>query len=242
VPVHREFKTILAVALVAVTTSACLASAQTSFAAKMSFAKNPQVSVSVYDDARVSDETLARAEGEAARIFSRAGLDVRWSNCTATEKDGCGAALNETGDGVHLVLRITPKIRGTISDIAFGVAYLGSDGNGRYGDVFWERVKDLQENSKGDGALLLGGVMAHEMGHLLLGSNAHAVSGIMRAQWEHSELRRIDMDSLLFLPEQGRRMRDRVSRREEARMSSGVRSSEEEGSESGRGEAFRSPN
>jgi hypothetical protein len=66
-----------------------------------------------------------------------------------------------------------------------------------------------------DLALILASVMAHEMGHLLLGSNAHAVSGIMKAHCQLSELRRIGMGSLLFLPEQGKRMRARVNQREE---------------------------
>jgi hypothetical protein len=30
---------------------------------------------------------------------------------------------------------------------------------------------------------MLGSVMAHEIGHLLLGSHAHAISGIMRGHW-----------------------------------------------------------
>jgi hypothetical protein len=52
--------------------------------------------------------------------------------------------------------------------------------------------------------------MAHEMGHLLLGSNAHAINGIMRAHWESGELSRIAMGTLLFLPEQAKRMLGRT--------------------------------
>jgi hypothetical protein len=57
---------------------------------------------------------------------------------------------------------------------------------------------------------ILGSVIAHEMGHLLLGSNAHAISGIMRAQWGIDELLRIIMGALVFLPEQSKRMRARI--------------------------------
>jgi hypothetical protein len=213
--VHRESKTVLLVVLVVLTISVRVVVAQASFAG------NPQVTVSVYDDASVFNETLARAERRAAKIFSRVGLDVNWLNCTVTEKNGCGLALDEIGGPVHLVLRITPTVASSTSGTAFGVAHLGRDGTGRYGDVFWSRVQDPQGDSNVDVAMLLGSVMAHEMGHLLLGSNAHAVSGIMRARWEHGELRRIGMDSLLFLPEQGTRMRDRVSRRQEFLVSSG---------------------
>ena len=77
--------------------------------------------------------------------------------------------------------------------------------------MFWKRAQELHANSKVDVALILGSVMAHEMGHLLIGSNAHAISGIMRAHWESDELHRIGMGTLLFLPEQGKRMGKRMA-------------------------------
>jgi hypothetical protein len=180
----------------------------------MSFAENPQVTVCVYDDARVPREILARAEGRAAKIFEQAGVNVNWLDCSPSNSTRCAAPL-ESGGRVRLDLRITPNAAATTKDQIFGVAYLAPDGTGQYGDVFWQRAKDLQTSSKVDLASILASVMAHEMGHLLLGSNAHAVSGIMQAHWAPSELRRIGMGSLLFLPDQGKRMRARVAEREE---------------------------
>ena len=209
---HRKFKSIL---LNALTSCALLASVP------MSFAQNPQIAVSVYDDAGVPEDTLASAEGRAAKIFQRAGLDVSWLTCVRPNYASCATAFNEIGGPVHLVLRIKPNGASWTSDAAFGVAYLASDGTGRYGDVFWKRASDLQANSKVDLASILASVMAHEMGHLLLGSNAHAISGIMQAHWEDDEFRRISMGSLLFLPGQGKRMRARITQRERLLMSRG---------------------
>jgi hypothetical protein len=211
---HRKSKAVL---LHVLTSCALLASLPSSFAG------NPQITVSVYDDAGVPRDTLRRAEGQAAKIFWRAGLEVGWLDCNPTNSARCAAAF-KIGRPVHLILRITPNVASSTSDTAFGVAYLAADGTGRYGDVFWKRARDLQGTSKVDLALILASVMAHEMGHLLLGSNAHAISGIMQAHWEPSELRHISMGSLLFLPEQGKRMRARVTQREELLMSSGKRS------------------
>jgi hypothetical protein len=198
--VHREFKTIL---LLAVTTFSLFASPL------LSLAENPQVTVSVYDDAQLPSSTLVRAEQQASRTFTRVGLNVTWLDCTHINGDT--EACNEINEPVHLVLRITPIVSNSTSDTAFGVAYLATDGTGRYGDVFWQRVQELHTNSNVDMGIVLGSVMAHEMGHLLLGSNAHAISGIMRAHWEGSELRHINMGTLLFLPEQGQRMRARIA-------------------------------
>src|ERR1700757_2453303 len=103
--------------------------------------------VSVYDDARVPEDILARAEEQATKIFGRAGLDVSWLNCAYTNYASCAAALDDTGGRVHLVLRITPKVASSTSDTAFGVAYLAAGGTGQYCDVFWKRVRDLENNS-----------------------------------------------------------------------------------------------
>lgn len=206
---HRTFRTNF-VFLAALTGSTLLARSP------MSFAENPQVTVSVYDDAHVPREILARAEGRAAKIFGQVGVKVNWLDCNLTNSIHCATAF-EIDSAVQLNLRITPNIANSTSDTAFGVAYLATDGTGRYADVFWKRAQDLQANSKVDPALILASVMAHEVGHMLLGSNAHAVSGIMEAHWGPGELRRIGMGSLLFLPDQGKQMRARVTQRTEAK-------------------------
>jgi hypothetical protein len=100
----------------------------------------------------------------------------------------------------------------SISDSAFGIAFVGDDETGRNADVFWKRVQQIQQTAKVDVSLILGSVMAHEMGHLLLGSRSHAVSGLMRARWQPDELRLIRMGALQFLPEQGQRMRTKLER------------------------------
>jgi len=49
--------------------------------------------------------------------------------------------------------------------------------------------------------LLLGHVMAHELGHLLLGSNSHSERDLMREMWWPDELRRAAIGKLFFTPE-----------------------------------------
>jgi hypothetical protein len=89
--------------------------------------------------------------------------------------------------------------------------------------VFWKRAQELGTTSSQGVDRILGSVMAHELGHLLLGLNSHSVSGLMRARWENDELRCLDMGTLVFLPEQGKRMRARIVDTSSARISSGTR-------------------
>jgi hypothetical protein len=212
---HRAFK---AVALSAVTVLGVLGFAPASFG------QNPQVTVSVFSDIPVSRPLLVRAEQRAQKIFSISGVDIAWIDCTrakATDGDRDPACTKSYGPD-DFVLRITSHVS-TVSSDAFGVAFLGSDGRGRYADVFWKRAQELGTTSSQGVDRILGSVMAHELGHLLLGLNSHSVSGLMRARWENDELRCLDMGTLVFLPEQGKRMRARIVDTSSARISSGTR-------------------
>jgi len=52
--------------------------------------------------------------------------------------------------------------------------------------------------------------MAHEIAHLLLGTNSHAAEGIMRAQWQKDELLSASKGELLFTPRESQVMRERL--------------------------------
>jgi hypothetical protein len=49
---------------------------------------------------------------------------------------------------------------------------------------------------------LLGHVMAHEMGHLLLPYGAHSIAGLMRPAWDRSQVRAAAEGLLTFTPDQ----------------------------------------
>jgi hypothetical protein len=57
---------------------------------------------------------------------------------------------------------------------------------------------------------MLGHVISHEIGHLLLGTNSHSPSGIMRAQWDREQLSLAVAGLLTFTKSQSRRMTDRL--------------------------------
>jgi hypothetical protein len=65
-----------------------------------------EVTVSVYNDAQVPTDILARAEQQAASIFSRAGLDVTWLRCTHINSGVRAAACNGFDVPGHVAVRI----------------------------------------------------------------------------------------------------------------------------------------
>jgi hypothetical protein len=167
----------------------------------------PQVTVCVYNDSDAPEQTVLKAEGIATRIFRETGVDMDWID--AARHSGKTACAGGPAAGTSLILRIIPKPL-TLTDTVFGVAFLSEDGSGRYADVFYAPLQKLSGVRQVDASILLAHVVAHEIGHLLLGSNAHAHLGVMRSHWESGDLLRAAMGGLLFTSDESRRMRGRL--------------------------------
>ncbi len=155
--------------------------------------------VRVYDAASLNERVLTEAKQVAAGLLSDAGASVAWVNCTATS-GRCSGGLREN----ELVLRLVPE---AANKGALGYA-LVPPGNrlGRYATIYAEGVADLARGFKTRDADLLGYTIAHELGHLLLGRNSHSKRGIMRADWNVWDARRMESRELTFTAEQ----RDRL--------------------------------
>jgi len=182
--------------------------ASTFIRADSSLREKSEVVVEVYNDAQLAPGVLEDAESIAARIFGRAGIIVEFVTCgraTTANARLCTEPMAPT----HFNLRVMTRPFRTSED-TFGMAFLGEDGAGRYGDVFLSSAERLRGEGKVSLAALLGHVMAHETGHLLLGLNAHTSRGIMRGRWEGEDLKRLGMGSLLFTPEQRQALQARV--------------------------------
>jgi hypothetical protein len=170
-----------------------------------------EITISVHDYADVPPSQLMRAEAEARRIFWQAGVETVWVSCSPKleefEPDVCSRV-----DATHLVLKvISDKTNAHMRDRGdvLGNALLAGDGTGYYAYAFQDHVGILEQKL---GFAVLGYVLTHEVGHLLLGSNSHAVNGIMSPHWNGAELRRISEGTLLFLPSESRMLRERMRR------------------------------
>lgn len=159
-----------------------------------------RITVLVNDSVGLRPALLKSAETEAARLFRRAGIEIEWVLCGDT--GACRRPPRENEFVLHIV-----RDGKTQGDLVFGEAFLGADGRGKYADVFFDRLRLLNNI---DMDQLLGAVSAHELGHLLLGSRAHSLMGIMAPIWRKESLRRIATRNLTFTREQEKLMNRRL--------------------------------
>ena len=83
--------------------------------------------------------------------------------------------------------------------------------------VFVNVVWSVAHGAGVDPRDLLGLAIAHELGHVLLNTNSHARTGLMRANWSRAELRRADESDSRFLSNEAATMRQAVEGRVERR-------------------------
>jgi hypothetical protein len=170
------------------------------------------ITVAVYDDVNLPPRVLAGAEDEAARVYQKEGVPISWIGCKSSNVDAeadlrCQAPASPTRLNLRIIGHASKANAGVV-----GVAFLSAEGTGAYSDVSYDSVEKLDQEWHIGVARILGHVMAHELGHLLLGSNSHSQQGLMCPSWHRNELHRATTGSLLFSEEQARFIRERLAR------------------------------
>jgi len=139
-----------------------------------------RMNVSVCNMGRIGDSLIAQAETEAANAFRAVGIEVVWAKCG--DEVGAQASDSESRFVIRLRSDRPPEAWGPVSLDAMGRAYVLAPGEGRIADVFFKAVREYSDQNSVDLRGLLGYVIVHEIGHLLLGPG-HSSRGIMHSPW-----------------------------------------------------------
>ncbi|MBS1859968.1 MAG: hypothetical protein JST11_31655 [Acidobacteria bacterium] len=166
--------------------------------------------VLVYDTAQIAAEVMSEAQNEASRIFREAVMELRWMNCRVAGEgeDEVDTCAGQHG-GAALYVHISPSAGNFPNQHALAHAAVGA--GGVRAAIFFDRVRALAaKGTPCDLARLLGHVMAHEMGHLLLTQAGHSPQGLMAGPWSAQDLRQAAAGRLLFTPAEGAKMRNEM--------------------------------
>ena len=88
----------------------------------------------------------------------------------------------------------------------WGADELNSELWRRAEDAYFQAVQATSEKHHGDSGVLLGFVIAHELGHLLLGAG-HTPDGVMQAAWGQRQMDALRQRWLKFNEENATRIR-----------------------------------
>jgi hypothetical protein len=151
---------------------------------------------------------MTGAVREARRIFSAVGVQLSLVDCPTSqaEIDNFPACREREGLSDFSVKILPESMAARLPGPSkrFGVA-LEIDAF-----VFFDRVHELSESGQFSEAVVLGHVVAHELGHLLLGEASHSAEGLMSTWFRRTDLERAEKGGLLFTARQAERIRVRL--------------------------------
>ncbi len=156
------------------------------------------------------DQILAQAKGYATRLYRSIGLDLRWkATCSSIELETLGtlSAPNLSTIGVEWVATapVTLPAGARASARPFQTTGIRIT-------LYQDRIfLLLKENHRG--AAVLGHVLAHEIGHVLLGHNAHGRKGLMQPAWSNLEQSAMRHTPMAFTSEEAESIRRRLDDR-----------------------------
>jgi hypothetical protein len=177
---------------------------ETAFAAENDY--SPTITVLVHNYSQASPAVLAGAEREAGRIMEEAGLRAVWLECpTGPSTADPNVPCQKAAEATDIRLRVlTAPVQNKYEDTVFGFTV-----HPVLATVYYEYAvrRAKSDHAEFEIPIILGCVIAHELGHLLLGSNGHSGAGIMRPRWEPRHVRQLMMGTLRFTSEQSMLMR-----------------------------------
>jgi hypothetical protein len=139
------------------------------------------ITVRVYDLYGLPPDHRAKALAHAAETLAQANVTANWIDCARDEHGVVPPPCLDVLRPGELVVRIMDRTKR--GNHILGTAIVQEGGPNVICSIYAESVAERSMKSGVPNVTLLGRVTAHEIGHLLLGTNSHAPSGIMRASW-----------------------------------------------------------
>jgi hypothetical protein len=121
---------------------------------------------------------------------------------------------HDARDLTVIILSQAMSLGKALPDDAIGSAATALNAPGRIAYVLYDRVVAAALRARWDLVEFMSVVIAHEIGHLLLPHGSHTPDGLMRGNWELTDLQNVDRSTLRFSDGQAEQMRQVLLRYE----------------------------
>jgi hypothetical protein len=166
-------------------------------------AQSTVVQVEIRDYTQLRRGVLHDLVSLTQQILTTAGVSVQVKLCKGDQALPC-----ENQPGVRsLMIRLVPRQAKQVNSRrpTLGHAFADQQG-GTYASVFLEPIQDEAAMANVPLATVIAYATAHEVGHLLLGSQAHTGRGLMKANWNGSDYQAMVEGCFHFSDQQTRQL------------------------------------
>jgi hypothetical protein len=180
----------------------------------------PSITIRINDYAAVPSHQIERAQSDVTQLYAAIGVETVWLGAhgvSSVASQTLPAVSRRPADLTIIVLGPEMVDKLAPPEDVVGAAPCTTTERGRVAYVFYPRLRMIATGSREtmgsreDDPDLMGLVIAHELGHLLLPYGSHSDTGVMRGRWEPRELQRLDVRQLGFTPFQAQQIRLRAS-------------------------------
>lgn len=161
-----------------------------------------EIRVAIIDRVGVPPSELSSAQLEVERIYRELNISLTWVGAEFTTGERRFAA--------HIV-RTPPTAHPKSNEGVLGLAPGTKVARGRRVWAFYNRIRDLAAERGARRSLVLGLVIAHEIGHLLLPHDSHTATGLMSSGWDARALASAEAGLLTFSSHQVALIRSRLT-------------------------------
>jgi hypothetical protein len=170
--------------------------------------------VHLYNHAHAPAAVVHSATEEASWLFRAARIRISWEYPSTESSEDQGtdmtsAAFQQPDKRRYIVVQFIKGLPASVYPGALGYA-LPFARKGAHVVIFYDRVETLARSMSQGTYIVLGYAIAHEAGHVLLGSTEHATGGLMQARWTSETWRLASAGLLAFRREQAEAMRAQV--------------------------------
>jgi hypothetical protein len=171
-------------------------------------AQTVALQVRVYDYSGLNAAALRSFITGTQRILTEAGISAEVDACPKGVTTPCESRHGSSRQVAIRVVAAAPRSHSNARWQHLGQSIADHDG-GTYATVFLDLVQDEAANTDLPRTLVLAYAAAHEVGHLLLGDNAHTAEGLMKARWKSEDFQAIAQNRFQFSPRQTEELKRR---------------------------------
>jgi hypothetical protein len=164
-----------------------------------------RVTIRIWDRAQIGSETWDRVKVVAEGVFMPTGIQLVWLHCAiddTPESLACSAPTGPNNISLRIYRRSKADFRIKGHSRGGTSLLLSPEGGQGIIHVFFDRVTEVSHGHKVPLELVFGITVAHEIGHLLLPHQDHALAGVMRAELDSKDWRLAAQGALGFTDEQ----------------------------------------
>lgn len=164
---------------------------------------SPTLTVLLFNYSKATPAVLSRTKQKTDNIFRRSGIHFAWIECRPMSGPVVSQLCRYESAPGEIRIRILDRCStNSVPDATFGFVI-----HPVWVNIYYEpalRLVQSTTDSRSNVSVILGYVIAHEIGHLLLGQDAHSANGIMQAHWDNQQVQQAMMGMFGFTSAQSK--------------------------------------